>query len=69
MPYVQADADALRKAIATGAVRVRYRDGREITYRSLPDMKAALRDIEGELAGTDMSLAARRSFVSHSRGT
>jgi hypothetical protein len=38
MAYTQADLEALRKAIATGALRVRQGD-RDVTYRSLAEMQ------------------------------
>lgn len=42
MAVTQQDIDALTAAIATGALRVRYADGREVTYRSLTEMKEIL---------------------------
>jgi hypothetical protein len=50
MAYTQADADALRKAIAQGASRVQFQD-RSVTYRSLDEMRQILALIENELAG------------------
>lgn len=58
MAYTQADADKLKKAIATGALRVRFAD-REVTYRSLDEMRTALRLVEREL--TPRTLAPRRA--------
>jgi hypothetical protein len=48
MAYTEAQRDALKEALALGATKVRYRD-REVTYRSLDEMKELLRDIEREL--------------------
>lgn len=39
MAVTQQDVDAIEAAIATGALRVRYADGREVTYRSLAEMR------------------------------
>ncbi len=50
MAFIQADADALRRAIATGARTLRM-NGEEVTYGSLAELKAALAMVEGELAG------------------
>jgi hypothetical protein len=36
--YTQADRDALRAALATGALSVRYADGRSVTYRTVDEM-------------------------------
>lgn len=59
---------ALRLAIVSGTLRVTY-DGRTIEYRSMADMKAALRFAEDTLAGPDAT-ARRPSFArtSFSRG-
>lgn len=46
--YTTAQRDALREAIASGVLKVSY-DGRTIEYRSLSDLKAALRDVEAAL--------------------
>lgn len=48
MAYTQADADALKAAMASGAQRVRYSDGSEVEYRSLAEMKEALSMIQAE---------------------
>lgn len=50
MAYTQADLDALKKAIASGAQRVRYADGSEILYRSMAEMEAALAKITAEVS-------------------
>ena len=52
MAFSSSDADALRAALATGAVKVRYADGREVTYRSLDEMERILGTIERAIAGT-----------------
>lgn len=41
MPYTQAGLDALRDAMATGALVVRAADGSSVTYRSLAEMQQA----------------------------
>lgn len=51
MPFSQTDVDNLKAAIATGAKRVRFEDGRETEYRSLAEMKDALAMAESEVAG------------------
>ena len=49
MAYRQTDLDALELAIATGALKVRYADGREVTYRSLAEMRSLRREIRAAL--------------------
>lgn len=49
MAYTQADLDAIRAAIATGALTVRFPDGKYIEYRSLADMQAIESKIAGEV--------------------
>ena len=46
--YTDAHRDALLEAIASGVLRVTY-DGRTVEYRSLADLRAALRDVEAAL--------------------
>lgn len=68
MAYTQADLDALKKAIATGARSVKFGagpDSREVVYRSLDDMIRAKNMIEAELSP---GIAGRRtSYVAHYR--
>jgi hypothetical protein len=49
--FSEADAVALRAAIATGALKVRYADGREVTYRSLAEMREILGMINSSTSG------------------
>lgn len=50
MAYTQAQVDALKAAIASGATSVGHGDKR-VTYGSLSQMLEALRIMEAELAG------------------
>lgn len=61
MAFTSDDIDTLKTAIATGALRVRYADGREVTYRTLAEMRETLRMMNGEVAGSPGS--SSRSFV------
>lgn len=49
MAYTQTDVDNLERAIAMGELKVKLAD-REVTYRSLDDLKGALAFIEGRIA-------------------
>jgi hypothetical protein len=42
MAIEQTDIDALRAALAGGESRVRTADGKEVQYRSVPELQAAL---------------------------
>ncbi len=46
--YTESHRDALIEAIASGVLRVSY-DGRTVEYRSLTDLRAALREVEASL--------------------
>lgn len=50
MAYTEEDRAALKAAIAKGARRLRI-GNEEVEYRSLDEMRAALRMIEAELSG------------------
>ena len=49
MSYTLAQRDALRSAIASGVLRLSY-DGRNVEYRSMAELKAALNEVEAALA-------------------
>ena len=49
MSYTTAQRDALRAAIASGVLRLFY-DGRNVEYRSMAELKAALNEVESALA-------------------
>lgn len=49
--FTEADAAALRAALATGALKVRYPDGSEVTYRSLTEMREILGMIKSSVSG------------------
>lgn len=49
--WTQADLDAIKAAMATGALSVRYSDGRSVTYRSLAEMRATYTMIADEVVG------------------
>jgi hypothetical protein len=49
MAWQTADLDLVKAAIAQGASKVRYSDGREIFYRSVAELIRAKTEIEKEL--------------------
>ena len=60
MPYSQSQIDELRAAIASGQLIVRSGD-RSVQYRSLAEMKEALRLMEADLAGIAPGLVLGRN--------
>jgi multidrug resistance efflux pump len=56
MALTQADADAIKKAIASGVRSVTFADGRAVQYQSVDEMKQAL-----ALANADIAAAAGSS--------
>ncbi|WP_156679355.1 phage head-tail joining protein [Sphingomonas profundi] len=63
MAFTSNDAEQLRAAIATGALKVRYADGREVTYRSLGEMRDILRMIQADMQGDALSGRCRTSVA------
>jgi enamine deaminase RidA (YjgF/YER057c/UK114 family) len=64
MAYTQTQIDQLKAAIASGVLTVKHGDTLT-TYRSLAEMKEALRDMEGEV---NRSNPPRRTVAGFSRG-
>lgn len=64
MAFTQSDIDALKAAIATGALEVRYADGRYTRFRSLKEMRETLELMERDVRTTPRVLVG---FVQHSR--
>ena len=54
MAWTQVDLDALKEAYATGTLRVRLPDGREVTYPSGDDLLRRIRIVEAELAAASV---------------
>lgn len=63
MAWTQADIDALKAAMATGALSVSYAGppARSITYRSLAEMQSLLAQMQASVSGaTPYRLASTR---------
>ncbi len=67
MAFAQTDLEAIQAAIGSGVLRVRYADGREVTYQSLDDLMKAEKRILGSLAGTS-GRRNRRSYPGFRNG-
>ena len=69
MAYTQSHIDALKEAIATGALLVKFGSGpdsREVRYRSLSDMREILAEMEREVSPA--SSGSMRSVGAYSSG-
>jgi hypothetical protein len=65
MPYTQDDLAKLKKAIATGARKVRFGSGdsaHETEFRTLAEMKQIVADMEAEVGGGATSRASYVEF-------
>lgn len=62
MAFTRIDIDKLKAAIAQGATKVKFAD-REVTYRSLDEMRETLALIEGEVSGVGRRRPRQIRFV------
>lgn len=67
MAYTQTDLDSIRHSIASGALSVRYADGRTVTYRSLADMERVERTIAAAIGETTAASRITTTYVSLTR--
>ncbi len=67
MPYTEQQLQALRDALANGVRRVRFGD-REVEYRSVEELKAAIAAAEAELAKTNGIPVTRQIRISTDKG-
>lgn len=64
----QADVDRLEQLIVSGELRVRYSDGREITYQSTDELRRALADARMAVGqSTGLSAATPSTFALFTR--
>ena len=57
--YTDQQLQALKDALASGTLRVRFAD-REITYRSVEELKAAIATVDRELSAAAGTLPKRQ---------
>ena len=67
MVWTQAELDALKRAYASGTLRVTY-DGKTVEYGSEADLIRRIRTIESEMAAAAGTPKARRSLASFRKG-
>jgi hypothetical protein len=68
MAYTAAQLQSLRDAIAEGVLQVRFSDGRQMTYRSLDEMRRIERSMSLEVEGNNRP-PIRRVYYGMSRPT
>lgn len=67
MPYTSEQIAAMKNALASGVLRVRFAD-REMEYRSFKEMQAIIDTAEAELAEQSGTTPNRQIHVSTSKG-
>lgn len=67
MAWTLAELDALRKAYASGTLRVSF-EGRSVEYGSAADLLSRIRTIEAEMQAQSGNKPPRRSLASFARG-
>ena len=65
---LQANLDAITKAIGGPALKVRFLDGREVTYRSTDELLKAHGAIEEQIRKASGGTGSRVRFAQHQRG-
>lgn len=65
MAYTTNDVAALKQALASGALKVRFADGRETTFRPVREIKEIIADAEAEAAG---ATRIRRTLAQYDSG-
>jgi len=68
MSYTTEQLDALRQALATGERRVTFAD-RTVEYRSVEELRAAIREVEAALAKEQADAGTGKPLVRQIRVT
>ena len=65
---MQANLDAINQALGSPTLKVRFSDGREVTYRSVDDLRKAKAEIEEDIRQASGRTGSRVRFAQHKRG-
>ena len=65
---LQANLDAVNQALGNPTLKVRFPDGREVTYRSVDDLRKAKAEIEEDIRQTSGKPGSRVTLAQHQRG-
>jgi hypothetical protein len=68
LAQLQAQYDALETAYYSGALVVRFADGRSVQYHIRREMKEALSRLESRIAETNGATPSRVGLAQHKRG-
>jgi hypothetical protein len=68
LAQLQANLDAIGQAIGSATRSVRFPDGREVTYRSMDELRKAKADIEDEIRTYGGAAASKSTLAQHRRG-
>ena len=67
MSWTQSELDALKRAYASGTLRVSY-DGKTVEYGAAVDLLSRIRTIEREIAGGSSESLPLAGYAGFSRG-
>lgn len=67
MPWSISELEALRRAYASGTLRVSF-EGRSVEYGSAADLLSRIRTIEAEIASRSGTRPPKRSLATFGRG-
>lgn len=67
MPWSLSELEALRRAYASGTLRVTF-EGRSVEYGSAVDLLSRIRTIEAEMQSQSGAKTPRRSLAAFGRG-
>jgi hypothetical protein len=65
---LQASLDAINQALGNPTLRVRFADGREVTYRTVDELRQAKAEIEDDIRQASGQTGSRVHLAQHQRG-
>jgi hypothetical protein len=65
---LQANLDAVNQALGNPTLQVRFPDGRQVTYRSVDDLRKAKAEIEEDIREMSGGPGGRVRLAQHKRG-
>ena len=68
LQQLQANLDSINQAIGEKVSRVRYPDGRDVTYRSMDELLKAKGDIENQIRTYGGASDSKSTLAQHRRG-
>jgi hypothetical protein len=68
LQQLQANLDSINQAIGDKVSRVRYPDGRDVTYRSMDELLKAKGDIENQIRTYGGKADSKSTLAQHRRG-